>query len=103
MIDSKGSWITLAAPLEEINVHVKGGSIVPYQFPSTTTTQSRKNPFGILVALKAGTRFCSADGEMFWDDGESLDTVKTREYNRFLFKSKQTTEMVIAGYLIILL
>lgn len=88
---TNGTFLTLEAPLEIINVHVRGGFIVPYQFPNVTTVESRKNPFGILVALKESTASdSSAVGEMYWDDGESLDSVERSEYNTFKFESKQT-------------
>ena len=60
---------TLAAPLGHIPLH-KGGNIIPTQEPGYTTTESRKNPFGLLVALDAeGT----ASGKLYLDDGESVD------------------------------
>jgi alpha-glucosidase (family GH31 glycosyl hydrolase) len=37
-VNSTGQWVTLKAPLELINVHVKGGSIVTLQHPAVTTT-----------------------------------------------------------------
>jgi alpha-glucosidase len=42
--------VTLAAPLEHINVHVRGGSVLPLQEPGYTTTETRADPWGILVA-----------------------------------------------------
>lgn len=69
---NQAATVKLDAPLEEINVHVRGGFVVPYQFPSVTTAASRKNPFGLLVALKDMGGFSTAKGELYWDDGESL-------------------------------
>ena len=34
--------------------------------------ESRRNPFGILVALKSDKEDSHASGELYWDDGESL-------------------------------
>ena len=60
----------MAAPLGHIPLHIKGGNIIPTQEPGYTTTESRKNPFGLLVALDAeGT----ASGKLYLDDGESVD------------------------------
>jgi alpha-glucosidase len=61
--------VTLAAPLEHINVHVRGGSVLPLQEPGYTTTETRANPWGILVALDAEGK---AQGDLYLDDGESL-------------------------------
>jgi len=35
--DSAGQWQDLKTPLEKINVHVRGGSIIPTQRPAVTT------------------------------------------------------------------
>lgn len=64
-----GGYKTLVTPLTSVNVHVKGGSILPLQKAAMTTTESRKTPFTLLAAL------CSKDmakGSLFWDDGEQI-------------------------------
>ncbi len=71
--ETEGGYVKLDAPLEVINTHVRGGYILPYQMAGVTTAASRKNPFGILVALKKTDEdLDSAQGELFWDDGETL-------------------------------
>jgi alpha-glucosidase len=66
---SAGENVTISAPLGHIPVYVRGGSILPMQEPGYTTTESRKNPWSLLVALgKEGT----ASGSLYIDDGESL-------------------------------
>jgi len=62
-------WYTLDAPLSKINVHVRGGFIVPLQVPDVTTEKSRRNPFVLLVALD---EIGSAQGSVYIDDGETL-------------------------------
>ena len=37
--------VTLSAPLEHINVHVRGGSIIPLQAPGNTTKTTKSNPY----------------------------------------------------------
>jgi alpha-glucosidase len=59
----------LEAPLEYINVNVRGGSILPMQQPGYTTTESRLNPFNLLIALNEGEY---AEGSLYLDDGYSL-------------------------------
>ena len=36
-VTTTGQWVTLDAPLDTINVHIRGGSIIPTQ-PSDVTT-----------------------------------------------------------------
>ena len=61
--------VTLSAPLEHINVHVKGGSIIPLQEPRLTTVESRSTPYSLLVALDSNAE---AAGSLYLDDGESV-------------------------------
>lgn len=93
-----GSLVTIKAPLEKINVHVRGGSILPLQSPNVTTTQSRKNPFEILVAFNtSGLAF----GSLFWDDGESLDTFESGKYDFIEFNARKgsiISKVVKMGY-----
>ena len=37
--------------LDEINLHVRDGSILPLQEPDVVTARSRKKPFGLLYTL----------------------------------------------------
>ncbi|KAI4617903.1 hypothetical protein J4E83_006235 [Alternaria metachromatica] len=61
---------TISAPLGHIPVYIRGGAVLPTQEPGYTTTESRKNPWGLIVALSTdGT----ASGNLYIDDGESLE------------------------------
>jgi alpha-glucosidase (family GH31 glycosyl hydrolase) len=73
---------TLSAPLDTIPVHVRGGSIIALQEPNTTTTESRKNPFALLVSLDDNQ---SGEGWLYWDDGETLATFETGTYSLLHF------------------
>uniref|UniRef100_A0A8C1DSV3 Lysosomal alpha-glucosidase n=2 Tax=Cyprinus carpio TaxID=7962 RepID=A0A8C1DSV3_CYPCA len=84
---SKGQYILFPAPLDTINVHVREGSIIPQQVPALTTTASRRNPFTLIVALSVGNW---AKGELFWDDGESLDTFEHGNYSYVLFFAEES-------------
>ncbi|XP_016343697.1 lysosomal alpha-glucosidase isoform X2 [Sinocyclocheilus anshuiensis] len=84
---SKGQYILFPAPLDTINVHVREGSIIPQQVPALTTTASRRNPFTLIVALSVGNW---AKGELFWDDGESLDTFEHGHYSYVLFFAQES-------------
>ena len=61
---------TLEAPKDYIPLHVRGGFIIPTQHPngSLNTNQSKKQPFGLIVALDDNFE---ALGDLFLDDGES--------------------------------
>ncbi|TKA83915.1 hypothetical protein B0A55_00179 [Friedmanniomyces simplex] len=61
--------VTLSAPLEHINVHVRGGAILPLQAPAYTTAETRANPYSLVVALDQSGQ---ASGSLYLDDGESL-------------------------------
>jgi alpha-glucosidase (family GH31 glycosyl hydrolase) len=70
-VAARGQWLELDAPLDFINVHVRGGIVYPTQVPAINTELSRNNPFGLIVALDdAG----AATGKIFVDDGDSIDT-----------------------------
>jgi len=78
---------TLSAPLGHIPVHIRGGSVIPTQAPAGTIRDSRKNPFGLLVALDKDGK---ADGELYLDDGESVVVNSTLSVNFFAANNKLT-------------
>ncbi|KAM5135362.1 lysosomal alpha-glucosidase-like isoform 1-T2 [Mantella aurantiaca] len=86
--ESKGEWKTLAAPLDTINFHIRGGYIIPAQEPAMTTTEMRSNGMILLVAL---TKDGAAHGELYWDDGDSLDTFEKGDYSLITFTAKDNT------------
>ncbi|KAK3520467.1 hypothetical protein QTP70_024085 [Hemibagrus guttatus] len=85
--NSKGQYLLLPAPLDTINVHVRGGYIIPQQVPALTTSASRSNPFLLTVALSSQGW---AKGELFWDDGESLGTFERGDYSYVIFTAGQS-------------
>ncbi|KAL0618381.1 putative maltase-glucoamylase 2 [Plecturocebus cupreus] len=66
---STGEWKILEAPLDHINLHIRGGYILPWQEPAMNTHSSRQNFMGLIVALDDNGK---AEGQMFWDDGQSI-------------------------------
>ncbi|XP_070581151.1 lysosomal alpha-glucosidase-like [Ptychodera flava] len=97
-IESEGQQITLDAPLDKINLHIRGGYIIPTQQPNVTTFAARKNPFGLIVALSGEG---IANGSIYWDDGDSLDTFKNKKHNAIKFtaaKNSITCRVVHDGY-----
>ena len=69
IIPFHGAWVTLSAPLDTINIHQRGGSIIPTQRDANTTEEARKLPFSLQVALDSKKE---ASGSLFWDDGETI-------------------------------
>jgi alpha-glucosidase (family GH31 glycosyl hydrolase) len=59
----------LDTPLSKINVHVRGGFIIPMQIPGANLILGRGNPFILLVAL---SQLGNASGNLYWDDGDSI-------------------------------
>ncbi|XP_077984553.1 sucrase-isomaltase, intestinal-like [Glandiceps talaboti] len=72
-----GSQATLNAPMNYMPLHVRGGYILPTQEPGRSTVYTRSLPLGMIVALDDTDE---AFGEIFWDDGESIDTYENGEY-----------------------
>ncbi|XP_067946524.1 sucrase-isomaltase, intestinal-like [Watersipora subatra] len=58
----------------EIPIHIRGGSILPTKESALTTFESRQTPFTLIVALDKDGK---AEGELFWDDGETINTATT--------------------------
>lgn len=85
---SGGQIHNLDAPWDKINFHLRGGYIVPTQQEDITTAASRTNPFQLVVALGASG---TAQGELFWDDGESLGAFKDVPYRHIWFTAAEGT------------
>uniref|UniRef100_A0A8P0TBI0 Maltase-glucoamylase n=1 Tax=Canis lupus familiaris TaxID=9615 RepID=A0A8P0TBI0_CANLF len=69
--------VEMGLPADKIGLHLRGGHIFPTQQPATTTVASRRNPLGLIIALDENKE---AKGELFWDDGETKDTVANQVY-----------------------
>ncbi len=95
---SASPYVTLDAPLNQINVHIRGGYVIPYQIPSVTTSASRKNPFGLVVALDQSETSSIASGELFWDDGQSADSISNQRYNLFSFIARNVGKYDFFAY-----
>jgi len=69
MVGSTGEMVTLPASFVNMNLHLRGGMIIPIQQPALTTTESRKNSYNLIVALDEEN---NANGFLYIDDGDSL-------------------------------
>ena len=83
VIRANNSIHALAAPLDTINVHVRSGAIIPMQDLAPSTTQARKTPFTLLIAMAPESDSCTAEaavcndvdfasGELFIDDDDQV-------------------------------
>uniref|UniRef100_A0AAR5PG88 P-type domain-containing protein n=1 Tax=Dendroctonus ponderosae TaxID=77166 RepID=A0AAR5PG88_DENPD len=82
-VTSAGEYVNVSAPLDTIPVFIRGGTILPRQAPLRTTTESRKTSIELLVAPDENG---AALGELFWDDGDSLNTIEEKRYSLIDFK-----------------
>ncbi|CAF3436622.1 unnamed protein product, partial [Rotaria sp. Silwood2] len=98
-LNSVGLFIDLYAPISKINIHVRGGFIIPMQIPGDNLVLGRGNPFTLLVAQSQSG---SANGNLFWDDGESIDSIETKIYNYLEFSltdfNKLTINTLVSNY-----
>ncbi|KAG5854548.1 hypothetical protein ANANG_G00038970 [Anguilla anguilla] len=93
-VRSSGEELKLQAPLDKINVHLREGAVVPTQRPNTTLWVSSGQPLHLISTL---TDDGAAEGDLFWDDGESLDTYETEQYAYIVFhvaKNTMTSEVL---------
>ncbi|CAF0953791.1 unnamed protein product [Adineta steineri] len=74
--------LTVSAPLDFIPLYLRGGYIIPHQQSAMNTVASRKKPLFLIIALDKNQH---ASGDLFWDDGESIDTYERSIYNYFIF------------------
>ncbi|XP_062999640.1 lysosomal alpha-glucosidase-like isoform X1 [Elgaria multicarinata webbii] len=87
-VNSSGESLKMAAPLDHINVHVREGTILPTQKPGGSTSLSRRNPLRLIAALSQNA---NAWGDLYWDDGDSLDTFAKGDYSYLVFNVTQNT------------
>ncbi|XP_035167961.1 sucrase-isomaltase, intestinal-like, partial [Oxyura jamaicensis] len=67
-IPIRKQWTDLYLPADKLGLHLRGGYVYPTQQPAPTTSESRKNPMGLIIALDDKN---NAYGDLFWDDGDS--------------------------------
>lgn len=97
-IVQRASYISLNAPLDKINVHVRGGFIITRQKPKMTTKQTKQTLFDLLIALDDKG---NAKGDLYDDDGESFHVIETKKITLVDFQvqsSRLNIKSMISGY-----
>eukprot|EP01100_Stratorugosa_tubuloviscum_P002169 TRINITY_DN1493_c0_g1_i1.p1 TRINITY_DN1493_c0_g1~~TRINITY_DN1493_c0_g1_i1.p1 ORF type:complete len:875 (-),score=351.55 TRINITY_DN1493_c0_g1_i1:66-2690(-) len=90
-------------PTDNVNVHVRGGYIIPLQATALTTAASRRNPFELIVALSGDCYYClqldnckncndSAKGYLYLDDGESVQAIESNIFSLMEYKLELNVE-----------
>ncbi|CAH0474863.1 unnamed protein product [Peronospora belbahrii] len=87
--------VSLLTPLPKLQVHLRGGYIVPTQQSLTTTALSRRGAFTLLAALDKTQENASAAGELYIDDGDSLLAVEDHRYSLVSFDVYQNASDTI--------
>ncbi|KAJ3678357.1 hypothetical protein LUZ60_002160 [Juncus effusus] len=70
VVSKDASLITLDAPLNEINVHVYQGTVLPMQRGGTISKEARATPYTLVIAFPYGTDGAEAKGKVYIDDDE---------------------------------
>ncbi|KAK9354266.1 glycosyl hydrolases family 31-domain-containing protein [Lipomyces doorenjongii] len=81
---TSAGYKTLDANLTHINVHVKGGVILPAQYPSKTTYNTTQNPYFLIAALDSNGM---SSGSLYVDDGVSVNS----KYSQLSFEVSGST------------
>ncbi|XP_028969145.1 sucrase-isomaltase, intestinal-like [Galendromus occidentalis] len=80
-VSTSGSFIQIPVPLYSVEkplvAHVRGGRVIPLQNPALNTHSSRKNPLSLIVAYDDTF---GSEGQLYWDDGETLDSFERGDY-----------------------
>lgn len=74
-IVSGGGALKAPAPIDRMPIHVRGGHIIPFSHAGIVTNVS--NTFYVVAA---GDGEGKAHGYLYWDDGDSLDTLEKNNY-----------------------
>ena len=84
--DTIGLYKTLHADYSEIPLHIRSGYIIPTQEPANTTEYSRKNTFGLIIALNNDNE---ATGDLFYDDGLSQNISENYFFSTFIVRENK--------------
>ncbi|OQS05119.1 lysosomal alpha-glucosidase [Thraustotheca clavata] len=89
-VSNDSRTVTLDAPLDTVHVFIKGGSVVTWQLPNTTTAASRKNPFALKIAFPDADNnsHVEATGDLYMDSGDSIDPIENKAFSVIEYLAK---------------
>ena len=95
-VRGRGAWVHLEdVPYDRIPLHIRGGCILPLRNGGAkTTTALREGGFELLVAPGLDGR---AEGELYLDDGVSLDGGPDKTRVKFSFDGERVTRELRIG------
>jgi alpha-glucosidase (family GH31 glycosyl hydrolase) len=70
VVESAGQSVTWDVKLDDMPVHVRGGTIIPMHQPALTSVAAQATPFDLLVALPSTG---AAAGQLYLDDGDDIN------------------------------
>ncbi|KAF2716784.1 glycoside hydrolase family 31 protein [Polychaeton citri CBS 116435] len=92
-----GENVTLSAPIDTINIHVRGGSVLALQEPKYTTGETKNSSYSVLVAPGVDG---SATGSIYLDDGVSLEPEETKTVD-FSYADSCLTTTITGDYTVV--
>ncbi|KAI9911147.1 hypothetical protein PsorP6_009685 [Peronosclerospora sorghi] len=87
--------LSLLTPLPKLQIHLRGGYIIPTQQPLTTTAFSRRGAVTLLAALNKSDESGTASGDLYIDDGDSLSAIEDHRYSLLHFSVLQPSSDTI--------
>lgn len=99
--ESNGEKKDIPLELDQIGVYLRGGSVIPTQEAKMTTTEQRKGGFELVVALDKSASQTQAKGQLYWDDGDSLDSLVLMRYTLVHFNVTNNvllSQPLVTGY-----
>jgi len=84
----QSNLVNLSAPIDTIPTHIRGGLILPTQFPAMVLSDARKNPFQFIIGIgKKGEAY----GELYLDNGVEINVAQTKHYNFIKYQMNQSS------------
>ncbi|CAL5210061.1 unnamed protein product [Lathyrus oleraceus] len=84
IVSKDGNYVTLNAPLHEINVHLYQNTILPMQQGGMVSKDARMTPFRLIVTFPAGANEGEAKGNLFLDDDELPEMKLGNGYSTYI-------------------